>query len=81
MTNNIWHDNIDSNFPEIAGLVDNTKTIIQHNGKYAYLGDLLALESKLEIAIKAFKDILENSVEDNTIDVSYVALRKIGEIE
>lgn len=48
--------------------------------KYCYLYDLLTLESKLEIAIKAFKDILENPVEDNAIDVSYVALRKIGEL-
>lgn len=55
MTNNIWHDSIDSNFTEIAGLVDNPKTIVKHNGKYAYLADLLVLESKLETAIQALK--------------------------
>lgn len=31
MTDNIWHDSIDSNFTEIAGLVDNPKTIVKHN--------------------------------------------------
>lgn len=46
--------------------------------RYCYLHDLLTLESKLEITIKALKHILENPCIDNVIDVSYVALRKIG---
>lgn len=46
--NKIWHDNIDSSFSEIAGIIDNPKNIIKYKGKYIYLEDLISLADRVE---------------------------------